>query len=41
MVDVNVSTPANGEHPDPAETSREGLARMQRLSEASRVQPNP
>ncbi|WOO77185.1 uncharacterized protein LOC62_01G000772 [Vanrija pseudolonga] len=41
MVDVNVSTPANGEHPDPAETSREGLLRMQRLSEASRVQPNP
>lgn len=42
MVDVN--TPANGTAdgtPDQAESSREGLRRMQRLSEAARVKPNP
>lgn len=37
---VTISTPPNGEA-DQAETSRDGLKRMQRLSEASRMRHNP
>lgn len=41
---VDVHSPVNGaaeDTPEQAESSREGLRRMQRLSEAARAQPKP